>query len=133
MADNPVGVVRSTYDAFARGDIPAVLSMMDGEVEWVESSAEGIPTRGVHRGPKQVAENVFGTVVRDWSEFTILPEDFFSDGQTVIVRGRVNAVAKGTGYSMDAPFVHIFTVTDGKLAKLTNHHDTALWLQALGK
>jgi ketosteroid isomerase-like protein len=32
---------------------------------------------------------------------------------------------------MDAPFVHVFTVANGKITKLTNHHDTALWLQTL--
>jgi len=105
---------------------------MDAKVQWVESSAEGIPTRGTHVGPAQVAENVFASVPRDWDEFRIVPEDFFNEGDTVVVRGRVKAVAKSTGRSMDAPFVHIFTVTDGKLTKLTNHHDTALWLEALG-
>ncbi len=60
-----------------------------------------------------------------------MPEDFFSDGDTVIVRGRVRAAAKGSGRSMDAPFVHIFTVKDGKLLRLTNHHDTAVWAETL--
>ena len=73
-----------------------------------------------------MAQNVFATVPRDWAEFTIVPEDFFADGQTVIVRGRVQAVAKGGGRSMDAPFVHVFTVADGKIQRLTNHHDTAV-------
>ena len=61
-----------------------------------------------------------------------MPEDFFNDGDTVIVRGRVRAKAKATGKSLDAPFVHVFTIKDGRIAKLTNHHDTALWREALG-
>ena len=65
---------------------------MDEEVEWVESGAEGIPVRGVHVGPGQVAENVFAVVPRVWEEFQIFPEDFFSDGDTVVLRGRVEAL-----------------------------------------
>ena len=132
MSSDPVAVVRATYEAFGRGDIPAALGMMAPDVEWVESEAQGIPTRGTHIGPQQVAENVFSTVPLDWQEFSLDPEDFFADRDTVIVRGRLRAVAKATGKSMDAPFVHVFTVAGGKIQRLTNHHDTALWVQTLG-
>ena len=105
---------------------------MHPNVEWVESEAKAIPTRGTHIGPQQVAQKVFGTIPRDWEEFAIIPEDFFADCDTVIVRGRVRAVAKASGRSMDAPFVHVFTVADGKLLRMTNHHDTAVWEETLG-
>jgi uncharacterized protein len=118
--------------AFGRGDIPAVLAMMDPGVEWVESDALAIPTHGTHIGPQQVAENVFATVPQFWAEFTIVPEDFFADGDTVIVRGRVRAVAKESGRSMDAPFAHVFTIADGTVLRMTNHNDTAVWLETLG-
>lgn len=131
MTQDPVAVVRGAYEAFDRGDIPAVLGMMDPNVEWVESEALAIPTRGTHVGPQQIVENVFGAVPRDWEEFVLVPEDFFADGDTVIVRGRVRAVAKASGRSMDAPFVHVFTIADGKVVRMTNHHDTAVWVETL--
>ena len=34
-------LARNVYDAFGRGDIPAVLEMMDPDIEWRE--AEGNP------------------------------------------------------------------------------------------
>ena len=132
MTDPNLDTVRSAYAAFGRGDIPAVLATMAPDVEWVESQARGLPARGTHIGPQQVAQNVFSAVPQDWAEFALVPEDFFADGDTVIVRGRVKAVARATGRSMDAPFVHVFTVADAKIQHLTNHHDTALWVQALG-
>ena len=36
-----VQLARDVYDAFGRGDIPAVLEMMDPDIEWRE--AEGNP------------------------------------------------------------------------------------------
>ena len=132
MSTDPVAVVRATGEAFGRGDIPAALAMMAPDVEWVESEAQGVPIRGTYIGPQQVAENVFSNVPRDWQEFILDPEDFFADRDTVIVRGRLRAVAKTTGKSMDAPFVHVFTVAGGKIQRLTNHHDTAIWVQTLG-
>jgi len=58
-------------------------------------------------------------VPQNWAEFTIVPGDFFADGPTVIARDRVRAVAKDSGRSMDAPFVHVFTIADGKIRWLT--------------
>ena len=131
MTQDPVAVVRGAYDAFGRGDVPAVLSVMDPNIEWVETEAKAIPTRGTHVGPQQIAENVLGAVPRDWAEFAVVPEDFYADGDSVIVRGRVRAVAKASGRSMDAPFVHVFTLADGKILRMTNHHDTAVWVETL--
>jgi ketosteroid isomerase-like protein len=133
MADEPVGVIRNAYAAFAVGDIPSVLEVIDPQAEWIETDAEDLPGRGTHIGPDAVAQHVFASVPQHWDEFQIVPEDYFSDGEAVVVRGRVKATAKSTGTSMDAPFVHVFTVRDGKIAKLTNHHDTAMWLQTLGR
>ena len=132
MSKDPVAVVRGMYEAFERGDVQAVLNSMHPDVEWVESEALAMPTRGTHVGHQQILENVFDTVPRDWRQFTIVPQNFFVDGNTVIVRGRVIAVAKATGRSMDAPYVHIFTLADGKLKRYTDHQDTAIWAEALG-
>ena len=131
MADDPVAVVRGAYEAFGRGDVPAVLAAIDPEVVWVESEATAIPTRGTHRGPDAVAEKVFGAVPANFASFEIVPEDFFRDGDTVIVRGVVRATAKTSGKTMNAPFVHVFTIKGGKVTKLTNHHDTAVWVETL--
>ena len=49
--------VQAMYDAFARGDLPAVLGGLDAQVEWIEP--EGAPYGGTFRGPDAVLQNVF--------------------------------------------------------------------------
>ena len=132
MADDPVDVIKTAYAAFAAGDIPTVLGLLDSEVEWIETEAEHLPVRGTKVGPDQVLKEVYAVVPDYWEEFQITPYDYFSDGDTVIARGHVKATAKATGTSMDAPFVHIFSLRNGKVVRLTNHHDTAVWRQTLG-
>ena len=128
---DPVSVVRGMYEAFERGDIPALLAAMHPDVEWVESAAASFPHRGTHVGHAAVTEHVFGNVAEYWREFAIVPQDFFRDGDTVIVRGVVRAVARATGRSMSAPYVHVFTLAGGKLRRYTDHQDTAVWAEAL--
>ena len=40
------GIVRDFYDALARGDVPAVLSLLDENIAWTE--AEGFPVSYTH-------------------------------------------------------------------------------------
>ena len=40
MSAENVAVVRSVYENFGKGDIPAVLAALDPEIEWIENSQE---------------------------------------------------------------------------------------------
>jgi len=133
MADDPLSVVKAAYAAFAAGDLPTVLGLIDPEAVWIETDAEALPVRGTFVGPEAVAQNVFAAVPDHWDSFEIVPEAYFNDGETVIARGRVRATARSTGASMDAAYVHVFTVRNGKIVRLTNHHDTAVWRETLGR
>ena len=123
-------IVRSAYEGFAQGNIPAVLALIAPDCEWIETEAQGIPTRGVHRGPAGVAEGVFSKVPENFNEFALHPERFIESGDLVLVTGRVKGQSKA-GRSLDAPFAHVFLISDGLIARLENYHDTALWLEAL--
>lgn len=87
MSAENVEIARGGYDAFSRGDIDAVLSMMDPDIVWQEPDVEGIPAGGTHHGREAVAENVFGRVSEDWDEFQVVPEEFLDAGDRVVVLG----------------------------------------------
>jgi ketosteroid isomerase-like protein len=65
-------IVKGVYEAFGQGDVPAVLGAMADDIEWYE--AEGMPYGGLHRGPDSVAQNVFGPLTEDISDFAVTPE-----------------------------------------------------------
>jgi len=51
----PVDTVRRFYDALGRGDVPAVLSLLDPQVEWTEAERFPILQRYLARaagGPR---------------------------------------------------------------------------------
>ena len=54
---NPTDTVRCFYDALGRGDVPAVLALLDSHVQWTE--AESFPYySGTWTGPDAVANNL---------------------------------------------------------------------------
>ncbi len=125
-----VTIVSRSYDAFARGDLDAVVADMDEAIEWQQ--AQGLPHGGTYRGLVDVRANVFAPLDRDWwSEFSATPDEFVVAGDEVVVLGRYRGVAKETGKTLDVPFVHIWSLRDGKAWRFRQFLDTAGWLDAL--
>ena len=119
-----VATVRSLYEAFARGDMPAVLGALAADVHWTE--AEGGPYGGVSVGPQAVLDNVFMKLGADWDGYTASPEEFIADGDTVVVLGQYSAIYKATGKPFKAPFAHVWRLQDGKVQRFQQYTDTHL-------
>ena len=122
--------VRAFYEAVAHGDVQAVLSLLDPEVEWTE--AERFPYySGVWRGPDAVLNNLLVPLARDWEGFAARPREFIADGERVVALGTYSGLYKATGRAMSAKFAHVWTVRAGKLASFAMHTDTAKVLEAV--
>jgi ketosteroid isomerase-like protein len=127
MGQESTDVVRGMYDAFARGDVPAVLGSMTDDIEWHE--ADGMPYGGVHRSPEAVAQNVFGPLLADVPDFSVTPEEFIAAGDTVAVIARYRGTGAVSGKSLDLPVVHVWDVRDGKAARFRQFADTVKFLE----
>lgn len=118
-------IIRSLYDAFAKGDGAAVIGALDPNVHWMEAENIALADRNPYIGPQAVAEGVFGRIAEAWSDFRVTPHDFVTEGETVVVLGRYGGTFKTTGRSLDAQFVHVWTLRDGKITKFQQYADTA--------
>ena len=130
MSAENVAVVRSVYENFARGDIPAVLALLALHIEWVESAQDYLPHRGTHRSPDEVASKVFAMVMDNFDEFAVVPEQFHDAGDVVAVEGRAVGKTKAGGI-LDARAAWVWTVRDGLATANHNYHDTDAWRLAL--
>jgi uncharacterized protein len=125
-----VDIVRRSYDAFARDDLDGVMADMDEAIEWHQ--AQGLPHGGFYRGLGQVREHVFAPLLEHWwEEFSAEPEEFVAAGEMVVVLGRYRGVAKRTGRRLDVPYLHLWTLRDGKAVRFRQFLDTQGWNDAL--
>ncbi|HZQ66443.1 MAG TPA: nuclear transport factor 2 family protein [Gaiellaceae bacterium] len=129
MAEQSVDVVRGTYEAFGRGDVPGVLGAMADDIEWHE--AEGMPYGGVYHGREAVVQNIFGPITRDIPDFAVIPEEFIASEDTVAVVARYTGTGTATGKHLDLSVVHVWDVRDGKIARLRRFADTAKVLEVV--
>ena len=122
-------MIRGVYEAFAKDDIPAVLSVLAADVRWTE--AEGGPYGGVSIGPEAVLENVFMKLGGEWDGFLAIAHEFITDGDTVVALGEYSATFKLTGKSFKAPFAHVWKIVDGRAASFDQYTDTAVHLRPM--
>lgn len=113
-----VSLLKSLYDAFGRGDVPAVLGAMPSGDAWV--------------GPSAVLNNLFMRLGTEWDAFSVHPKSFHDAGDTVVVEGRYTGRYKATGKSMDTQMCHIWDVKDGKLTRFQQYVDTATFQDVMG-
>ena len=130
MAQQDVETMRQAYDAFNRGDIPAVLAAFDQDIEWHEPGG-GQAMRGTFRGAQSVANDVFATVPATFETFQVTPDQFIDAGEHVVVVGRFRGRSKA-GRDLDAPFAHVWTMRNGKAVRHYNHPEAAAWAQGWG-
>jgi ketosteroid isomerase-like protein len=121
MAEQDVDTIRGAYEAFARGDVPAVLGIMDPGIEWREPGGGNSPS-GTFNGPDSVASEVFAPIQANFDEYSVDPSDFNDEGDRVVVTGRFTGKNK-EGVELDTGFEHIFEMRDGKVIRFENKPD----------
>jgi uncharacterized protein len=130
MSQEDVQTVRGGYDAFNRKDIPAVLDLYDEQIEWIEAGGGRAPV-GTFRGTQSVANEVFATVPQNFDDFRAEAEQFIDAGEHVVAIGRFRGRAKN-GATLDAPFVHVYRMRNGKVAGFQNYVEATRWASAWG-
>jgi uncharacterized protein len=125
-----VHVVRGIYDAFGRGDVDAVFGAMTSDIEWDES--EGMPYGGVYRGREAIIKNVFDPILADVEGFTAGPDQILPlDDSRVMAQGRHGG--RGARGPVDARFIHIWTLANGRVTRYQQLADTRKFCDAVGK
>jgi uncharacterized protein len=129
VAKRDVNTIRRAYEAFGKGDIDAVVSAWDPRIQWHEST-EGLPWSGRHTGAKAVVNKVFGPVTSQIQNFSVKPDEFLSDGDTVVVLG--NFAGKGAdGKRFKARFAHVWKMKNGKAVRFEDFTDPTAFARAL--
>ena len=122
-------IIQGLYEAFATGDIPTVLGIMDAKISWTE--AAGFPYGGTYIGPEAVLENVFAKLGSQWDGFGAECEELVAQGDTVVALGKYSGTYKATGKRFVSPFAHIWKMSGGKAHTFQQITDTVLVRNAM--
>ncbi|MBK6795730.1 MAG: nuclear transport factor 2 family protein [Acidobacteria bacterium] len=129
MSNQNLAAIQGAYAAFAKGDVPGVLGVLDPNIAWTE--AEGFPYGGTYNGPNAVLEGVFMKLGTEWEGFSAVPAEFIDGGDTIVALGKYSGKYRATGKSFEADFAHIWKFRDGKVFRFIQYVDTLLVNRAL--
>lgn len=128
-----VQLMKSLYEAFARGDVPTFVGALDENIEWYE--AEGNPWDPGHAfvGPQQVVDGVLARIGQEYEGFAIDARRFIGDGDTVVVEARYSATQhRTTGKPLDVQVAHVWDLRNGKIIRFQQYTDTRRMADVLG-
>jgi ketosteroid isomerase-like protein len=125
-----VDQLRQRYQEFSDGDLEAALQNWADDFVWQGSNSTDLPGGGEHRG-KDEAIKVLQEAVGAWDSFDLTADEFFEEGDTVVVLGHTD-VSKG-GESASVPVVHIWRWEGDQVKRLQILTDTHQTAQLLGK
>ncbi|SRR6266487_3290562 len=124
-------VVKDTYLAYRDLDIPTLLNCLTDDVMWFSiGPPEIIPTAGIWFGRGQV-EHYFATLQGTEEVQSFNPEEFIAEGDKVVALGHLQRNVKSTGSLIESPWIHIFTLREGKISEFRSFYDTAVAVAAL--
>ena len=130
--DKSVDIMKALYKSIAAGDDAPLVAAMDSRIEWRE--AENSPYAGgnPYIGPEAAGKGVFEPLAADFEDFTVTPLRFIDGGDTIVVEGRYRGTRRGTGQLLDAQFVHVWELRNGRLVGFQQYTDTKQWAEAMG-
>lgn len=123
--------IRGLYDAFAAGDVGAVVAAMAPDVEWNEAESFPYADGNPYIGPDAVVQGVFARLASEWIDFKVSPREILDAGDTVVALGRYTARHGESGRALDIPFVHVWRLEDGVIRRFQQYTDTAGTLAAM--
>ena len=118
MPEGNAEVIRDGYEAFGRGDIPAVMSILREDVEWHVPTVmpQGMDATG-HEG----VGGFFQRLGSLWEDLKLEVDDLLTSEDEVAAVG--SATGKVGGVERAYGFVHKWTLENGKVVRFHEYVD----------
>lgn len=127
-------IIENMYNAFAEGNIPAVLAGMDDNIIWNEAEGNSLADGNPYKGPDAVLNGVFARLGAEWENFRLVGIKLHEmSNNQVLATLRYHGKYIKTGTSIDAQAAHHWTLKDGKVIGFQQYVDTKQLAEAENK
>lgn len=127
-------IIENMYNAFAEGNIPAVLAGMDDNIVWNEAEGNSLADGNPYKGPDAVLNGVFSRLGAKWENFRLVDIKLHEmSNNQVLATLRYHGKYIENGTSIDAQAAHLWTLKDGKVIGFQQYVDTKQLAEAENK
>ena len=114
-------MLRTAYDAFAKGDAETVMSLLTDDIEYYVSGWS--PVSGTYKGKDEVL-GLFGKMMElSGGTFQVEVQDILANDK----HGVALTIKRGqrTGKTLESRSVHVWDIRDGKCARFRAYNEEA--------
>jgi ketosteroid isomerase-like protein len=132
VSDANVALVRSSFEAFGRGDFDTAFASHHPRVQWRTAADE--PDAQTYRGLDEVRRFASGLAApwQDRFSDTVAFEDFIDCGDWVVAPWTARLHGHGSGIEIEVSETYAVRVTDGRIAQVVEYRATEQALEAVG-
>jgi ketosteroid isomerase-like protein len=112
MSQENVKLVRGGFDAFQEGDLSGMLDLMADDLVTYRADPDGATYHGKEGFLQATAD-----WTEDFSEWSVIPEEFIDAGDRVLVRVRQMARGEASGIPVEGDFWFVFEMRGKRVAK----------------
>jgi ketosteroid isomerase-like protein len=117
MSQQDVNLARRGYEALARGDMEAVLELIDPDVEVeVHTGRPDLPETETLRGHDGFLENL-RLLDEVFEDVVVTPEEFIEVGEELVVPIYTAGRGRASGIRVENRVTHIWTIRAGKATR----------------
>jgi uncharacterized protein len=127
MSQESVEIVRGGFDAFQEGDLAQMLDLMADDLVTYRADPDGATYHGKEGFLRATAE-----WTEDFSEWSVIPEEFIDAGDRVLVRVRQTARGQASGIPVEGEFWFVIEMRGTRVAKLSFYLRRGEALEAAG-
>ena len=127
MSQSNPDLVRELYAAFGRGDVPALLSMLDEQIEW--HTPPNLPHGGDFRGREAVG-GFFQGIGEHWESLEVDLEALVASGDRVVALAGAHGRLRASGEEAVYSAAHAWTIVDGVAVRFDEYVNAPLTLPA---
>ncbi len=119
------------YAAIEQDNHEAYRQLVDPNISW--EVLKNYPEGGTRTGYNAVFEGdgFFPSLYKQFDEWQATPEEYLDADDNVIAVGVYRGRVIANQVRVESPFVHIWTVRNGRLARMRQFTDTAAFVQAM--
>jgi ketosteroid isomerase-like protein len=131
MSQENVEILRGGFEAFAQGDVEAVLDRLDPDIEWSAAIAPILGVTTVH-GKAALRKFLVQDLRDGFEDFRAEPLSFEDHGDTVLVLTRYSGRGTASGVEIGQTFHSIYVFRNGTIVKMRDYATKTEALEAAG-
>jgi len=124
-----IDVVQELYRVALTDQEQTIAQLVTPDMVW--EILEGFPHGGIYAGIPAIFGQFLPKLRADFRDWKAHPEEFVDAGDTIVALGHYSGTLQTNGVHIVAPFCHLWTLKNGKIARLRQFADTAKFFQAM--